>query len=210
MKYEMIIFDLDGTLWETSETTFESANKVLKEYNILDKTVSLDIVKNSMGSSFEECAENYMPYLEKDAREKIFAEMLKFNSKRLSEIGGNVYKNLEETLKTLNQKYKLAIVSNCGAGYIESFLVSSKLEKYFCDYMAAAQYKITKSEAIKRVMNQNNIESAIYVGDTVKDYSSSQGAGIDFIQAKYGFGDDLHTEYSINDITELPKLLEKI
>ena len=208
MKYEMIIFDLDGTLWETTEVTHQSANSILKKHGI-DKEVSIETINKCMGLSFEECAQNYMPYLEKEEREKLLSEMFVLNAKTLGESGGNVYAGLEETLIELIKKYKLAIVSNCGAGYIESFLSSAKLEKYFVDHMAAAQYKISKSEAIKRVMDQNNIKSAIYVGDTKKDYISSSGAGIDFIQAKYGFGEDLHTEYSINDITELPKLLEK-
>ena len=33
---------------------------------------------------------------------------------------------------------------------------------------------------------------------------------IDFIQAKYGFGEDLGTEHSIDDISELPELLENL
>ena len=136
--------------------------------------------------------------------------MLDLNAQILSEFGGNVYKNLEETLEVLSQNYRLAIVSNCADGYIESFLNSSKLDKYFIDYMAAAKYKVTKSEAIRQVVERNDVDSAIYVGDTINDYKATLGADVDFIQAKYGFGEDLKTEYSIEDISELPELLENI
>ena len=37
----MIIFDLDGTLWEKSKTTYESANTILRKNNI-DKEVSVE------------------------------------------------------------------------------------------------------------------------------------------------------------------------
>ena len=47
--------------------------------------------------------------------------MLASVSRTLSVVGGNVYPDLEETLKRLREKYELAIVSNCDAGYIESF-----------------------------------------------------------------------------------------
>ena len=46
--------------------------------------------------------------------------------------------------------------------------------------------------------------------DTINDYKATIGAEIDFIQAKYGFGEDLYTEYSIEDISELPKILDEI
>ncbi len=209
MKFEMIIFDLDGTLWETDKITYKTVNAVLKK-EIENKEISMDTIKATMGCTFEETAEMYMPYFEKEKREKILDEMLWLNAQILSEFGGNVYRNLEKTLINLKGSYKLAIVSNCADGYIESFLSSAKLQEYFVDYMAAAKYKISKAEAIKRVMERNNIKDAIYVGDTSRDYEASQLANIDFIQAKYGFGNDLKTEHSINDIIELPELLETI
>ncbi len=209
MKYEMIIFDLDGTLWETSNQSYKSANSILKKYNnkveILQETVD-----KTMGCTFAKTAELYMPYYDEEKREFILKEMLDKVSQTLSIVGGNVYPNLEETLKKLKEKYELAIVSNCDAGYIESFLESAKLEKYFKDFMAAAKMKIPKAEAIQRVINRNNITSAIYVGDTINDANAAKGAGIEFIHAKYGFGKDIEADYSIERIIELPELLEKI
>lgn len=209
MNVEMIIFDLDGTLWETEKITYKTANAVAKKYN-LGKEITLDTIRKTMGCTFTEAAYNYIPELEKEERERIFSEILSINCKILEEFGGNVYDRLEETLKTLKNEYKLAIVSNCGAGYIESFLNSSKLTNYFVDYMAAAKYKVSKADAIRKVMTRNAINDAIYVGDTIKDYEASKGANIEFVQAKYGFGDDLNTEYSIQDISELPDIIKNM
>lgn len=209
MKFEMIIFDLDGTLWETEKITYKCANAVLRKYNI-NQEITMNVIRDSMGSTFEECAKNYMPNIEKSERERIFEVMLNLNAKILEEFGGNVYKNLKETLEKLKNKYKLAIVSNCADGYIESFLSSSNLEEYFDDYMAAAKFKVSKAEAITEVIKRNNITNAIYVGDTLKDFEATKIANIDFIQAKYGFGENLQTKYSIDDIVELPELLDRI
>ena len=209
MKYEMLIFDLDGTLWETEWISYKTANAVLKKYEA-DKEITMDVIKSTMGCTYAETAEMYMPYYDTEKREKILGQMLDLNAQILSEFGGNVYKNLKETLEKLSENYKIAIVSNCADGYIESFLSSAKMEEYFVDYMAAAKYKISKAEAIKRVMSRNNIKEAIYVGDTSRDYEASKLANINFIQAKYGFGSDLKTEHSIEDIIELPELLETI
>ena len=209
MKYEMVIFDLDGTLWETEEITHQTANAILKKYEA-DKEISMEVIKKTMGYTFSETAEMYMPYFDVEKREKILSQMLSLNSKILSKFGGNVYEGLEETLYTLKKYYKLAIVSNCDDGYIEAFLESSNLNEYFIDYIPAAKYKISKAEALKQMTERNNIKSAIYVGDTIRDYEAAKEVGIDFIQAKYGYGEDLRNKYSIKKITDLPELLENI
>lgn len=208
-KIEMIMFDLDGTLWDTEEVSFEVMNEVIKRHDNL-KEITKEQVAKTMGCTFAETAEIYMPYLEKEDREKFLQEMLDEVAIRLTNVGGNVYDGLENVLIELNKQYKLAIVSNCAAGYIESFLESSGLEKYFIDFAAAAKMKVTKAEAIKAVLERNNIKNAIYVGDTVKDFEASQVAELQFVQAKYGFGADLQTDHSIENISELPDVLKTI
>ena len=209
MSLEMIIFDLDGTLWDTEDMTYENMNKYVKKHKNLKK-IGRDVICQTMGSTFEETAECCMPYLDKEERERILGEMLLFNSEVLSKKGGKLYPNLKEILKKLKNKYKVAIVSNCADGYIESFLESSKLGKYFDDFAAAAKMKVTKTEAIQQVMKRNKVRKAIYIGDTVKDFEASKGAGIEFIQAKYGFGDDLGTKYSVNCFKEIPNIINVI
>ena len=95
-------------------------------------------------------------------------------------------------------------------GYIEAFLDFSKLGKYFDDFIAAAEAKVTKAEAIKMIIERNNIETAVYVGDTDKDKLAAEGADIEFIQALYGFGENLNATHSINEFDALPDMLESI
>lgn len=208
-KIEMIMFDLDGTLWDVTNTTYESANEIAKKYN-LEHEITIETIKSTMGCNIEESAKNYMPYLQPEERLKIMQEMCDYNSKRLSQVGGTLYPELENVLSELKKKYKLAIVSNCGANYIESFLESSKLEKYFGDFMAASKEGITKGQAIRRVMERNDIDKAIYVGDTLKDFEASKEAEIEFVHAKYGFGKNVESKLFINDIRELSSLMDNI
>lgn len=206
---EMIIFDLDGTLWNTEDVSYEVVKEIVKKYDFVQE-ITKDTIAKTMGCTFAETAEMFMPYLEEEKREEILQEILDMTAKKLTVVGGILYEGLEEVLIELKKKYKLAIVSNCAAGYIESFLDSSNLRKYFEDYAAAAKMKVTKAEAIKAVLERNNITKAVYVGDTIKDLEASQGAEMDFIQAKYGFGQDLKTKYSVDGITELPNIIKNI
>ena len=103
------------------------------------------------------------------------------------------------------------IVSNSAEKrYIEAFLNSSDTRKYFKDYIAASSLNISKSAAITKVVNEYGLEKAVYIGDTILDLEAANESKIPFIQAKYGFGNDLNTKYYINKISELPELLENL
>lgn len=210
-QIKMVMFDLDGTLWNTEEVTYQVANEIVNNYEFL-KEITKETVAKSMGVTFEETAEMFMPYLDKEKREDIFQEMLDLLANRLTIVGGAVFEGLKETLIELSKKYKVSIVSNCAAGYIESFLDSSNLGEFFVDFAAAGKMKISKAEAMKIVLQRNDIKNteAVYLGDTIKDLEASKNAGIRFIHAKYGFGRNLVTDYFVDEIKELPELLIKL
>ena len=75
--------------------------------------------------------------------------------------------------------------------------------------MGASSYNMTKSEAIKRMINKYKEKENYYVGDIKKDQESAIKAGIKFIHAKYGFEPNLESELYIEDIKKLPELLKK-
>ena len=210
MNIDSIIFDLDGTLWNSIEGVCGAWKTVLANHPNIDKIITTQDMENCMGLTIDNIGKKLFPDLDEALQMQLMKECCDAEQIYLGEHGGKLYPNLEETLKVLKGKYRISIVSNCADGYIESFLNSSKLDKYFVDYIAAAKYKVTKAEAIRQVIQRNDINSAIYVGDTINDYKATLGAEVDFIQAKYGFGEDLGTEYSIEDISQLPELLENL
>ena len=50
----------------------------------------------------------------------------------------------------------------------------------------------------------------MYVGDTRIDLEAAYKNNIPFVYAKYGFGKSINTNYSINEINELPNVLKLI
>lgn len=199
---DSIIFDLDGTLWNPKKETLEAVNKVTKKYNI-DK-VSSKTIKEGMGHTDEEVMEMYMPKLEKEDQRKLFKEMDQTNIKNLRKNGSKLYPNLMETLKELKQNYKLFIISNCGAGYIESFLDHYNLNNIFTEFIAASKENISKTEGMKRLIKKYNLKKPIYVGDTFGDFNYAKDANVLFVHAKYGYAPDLESKYKIDRIDNLP------
>jgi len=208
MKYDAIYFDLDGTLWETTRITYEATKEISEKYNI--DIVPEEVIAASMGTTKEECAVNYYPNEPMERAIELLEESLELASKKLAIHGGYVYEGLEETLEELSKNYKLGIVSNCIEGYIEAFMISSGLGKYFNDIVAAGKKGIKKSEAIKLAIERDGVKNPIYVGDTNKDKEAAKKAGIEFIHARYGFEPNLENKYHIATIKELPLLLKTI
>lgn len=204
-----IIFDLDGTLWEVIDSTYKSANFIVNKYNL--EEISKDTICKAFGLNREESAKLYFPYMGLNESTKLIDEIAVINIENLKNNGGNVYPNVKEILSKLADKYDLYIVSNTAdIEYIEAFLKLSDTKDYFKNYIAASSLNISKADAIKKVIDDGKIEKAVYIGDTRIDMEAAYANNIPFIQAKYGFGENLNTDYSINEIKELLGLLKNI
>lgn len=204
-----VIFDLDGTLWEVIESTYKSANIIANKYNL--KEISKDTICKVFGLNKEETAKLYFPYMQLSESTKLIDEIAVINIENLKNNGGNVYPNVKEILNKLVEKYDLYIVSNTAEiEYIKEFFKSSDTQKYFKNYIAASSLNISKADAIKKVIDDNKIEKAVYIGDTRIDMKAAYENSLPFVQAKYGFGENLNTDYSINEIKELLGVLKKI
>lgn len=209
MERKAVIFDLDGTLWESIDSTYSSLNKVAKEHNCSE--ISRELVLKNYGNNKVESAELFFPNLEKEEAFKLLDESDQLNIDNLTINGGYLYPGLEEVLFNLQQDYDLYIVSNTSTKkYIESFLISSKLFKYFKDYVAASEIILSKGNALIKLMDDYYIKEAVYVGDTQKDKKAAEVANIPFIQCLYGFGPDLDCEYKIDDISQLPDCVNSV
>lgn len=204
-----ILFDLDGTLWETIDSTYTSINTVAKENNCNE--ISKDLVLKNYGNNKIESAELFFPNIDQQKAFEMLDRSDELNIENLTTNGGYLYPGLEEALFDLQQDYDLYIVSNTSTKkYIESFLISSKLFKYFKDYVAASEIILSKGNAIIKLMDDYYIKDAVYVGDTLKDKKAADVANIPFIQCLYGFGEDLNCEYKISDISQLYDCVKKI
>lgn len=209
MRYDAIYFDLDGTLWDTTDVTYECANKIIEKYNL--PSITREQIEQCMGKTKEECANILYSTTSKEQSLNYLEEALELTTQKLLIKGGKVYEGLETTLQELiDRNYKLGIVSNCLEGYIEAFMISSGLGKYFNDIVAAGKKELKKSDAIKLAIERDGTRNAIYVGDTIKDQEAALGAGIEFIHAKYGFGKDLEAKYHIDNIKDLPDFMKEI
>lgn len=202
-----IILDLDGTLWDSTGCACDIWNRVLEKHEDISFRMTKEKAEQLMGKTMEDIGLILFPELPADARNAIIDEFGDEEVKYLTENGAILYDGLEEVLKELYADYKLYIVSNCQDGYVPAFLHAHKLGQYFMDIEMSGRTGLDKGSNIKLIMERNNIESAVYIGDTEGDEKAARFAGIPFIYAKYGFGNAVSPDEVIADIRELPECI---
>lgn len=203
MKTEAIIFDMDGTMWDSAENVAISWNEVLKKQPDVDITLTGDDIKSVMGMPMDAIAAKFFQGVSAERQMEIMDACGEYENEYLEQHGGILYPGLEETLTKLVENHRLFIVSNCQSGYIEAFLKYYGFEKYFTDILCWGDTKASKGESIKQLMKKNQITDAVYVGDTQGDCDSAYYAGAKFIHAAYGFGEVDRCDGVIWDIREL-------
>ena len=188
MKYDGVLFDLDGTLWNATEGIARSWAEALQAVPDVKRPPTVQELEGVMGMTAESLVDTLFPYLPQARGLEIFDLCCAAENKYLTAHGGKLYEGVDTLLKELSQKLPLFIVSNCNHGYIESFLTAHGFAACFRDYEYIGRTGLQKSGNIRLVVQRNNLKAPIYVGDTQLDCESAKEAGIDFIHAAYGFG----------------------
>ena len=207
----MIIFDLDGTLWDSTVPVAESWNIILKRETGHDVGLLPEDIMRNMGKTMDQIADDLFADLPAEERYALARRCEVFENEYITERGATLYDGVEETLAELKGAgVKMAVVSNCQEGYVKAFLDSMDMWKYFVDYEEWGRTKLLKAGNIRLVMDRNNEDEAIYIGDIQTDADAAHEAGIPCVYAAYGFGEITDAEGTIERFEDLPGLLRKL
>ena len=209
MKIDAVIFDVDGTLWDTTDLVAEAWNKAVAEFGIRrTEPITGDILKREFGKPMNVIMENLFPGVTAQAIPELMKLYSKYEYEFLESCEDELlYPGVVEVFETLSKKCKVGIVSNCQPGYIQLFLEKYKLGHCVVDTECHGATLLSKGENIKLLMERNGIENAIYIGDTIGDYNAAMYAGIPFVFAKYGFGEVEEPYKAIDDIRQVLELV---
>ena len=191
MKYKNIIFDLDGTLWDSTTSIAENWNEVLVRHNLLERPLVASDMHPYMGLLIGDVLKIIFPEITEEFIQKIIAEIMDNEEKILSKNGGILYENVQETLEKLAVNHNLYIVSNALDGYIQAFVEYFNFQELFKDFESHGATGKNKAENIQLLMARNHLKptETVYVGDTQTDYLSAKENDLDFIFCAYGFGE---------------------
>ncbi len=204
-----IIFDLDGTLWDAIKQIMDARN-IAMEKKSLKYRFSYEKTKSYMGLTPEETIPLAFEDVDFSKGLSYFKIALNEEINYLKDNPGKLYPNEEEILNKLKDKYPLFIVSNSDKGYIENYLDSLNMNKYFIDHLCAGDTNKPKWQNILIMKEKYKLDKVIYVGDTLKDFNETKKAGQIFVHASYGFGRIDEKVNKITNLEELPELVDKL
>jgi phosphoglycolate phosphatase len=205
-----IIFDMDGTLWDSAPEVVTSWNATIQKQGYDRAPITTQDMQGVMGKTMDQIAKILFPDLDETKQQELLALCSEEENAYLREHGGTLFPGIRSTLEQLHGKYHLYIVSNCQSGYIEAFLDYYQLHDLIEDIECYGNNKKSKGENIALLYQRNGLDDAVYVGDIQGDYDSSVQAGVKFIHAAYGFGAIRESVPRIERFEDLMQVVEKV
>ena len=189
MKTDGIILDIDGTLWNSTPIVAEAWNEIIEKRDDIPFRFTAKQLTQLFGRPLPVIADMVFPFLEEKERYDLMNECCEREHELLRASTQNIlYPGVAETMKALCKKIPLFIVSNCQAGYIEVFLKATGFGHYFKGHQCPGDTGLAKAANIRKIAETYDLQSPVYVGDTMGDFQACEKARVPFIFASYGFG----------------------
>ena len=191
MKYQLAIFDLDGTLLNTLEDLADSTNYIMRQFGYPERTLAevRSFVGNGIWKLLERSAPKGTSSEEIDRMFELFKEHYGAHCADKTK----PYDGVMELLASLKKKgVRLAVVSNKA-----DYAVKALCEQYFPGYFDEAvgeRIGIVRKPApdtVNEVLKNLQMEKAqaVYIGDSEVDVQTARNAEMDCIAVDWGFRD---------------------
>ncbi len=201
---KLIIFDMDGTLVDSSITLVNAINHV--RFNLSLEPMSRDNILSKLNDHTINSAQYFYETNSFKADHEIwFSEYYKNNHKRELKL----YNGVKELLEELKKKgFKLAIATNAYRISTNQSLIYLDIKEYFNTVACSDEVKRGKPypDMLYKILDELKIETkdALFIGDGERDLEASKNANIDYIMVHWGFSTH-NKEDAVSTIRELKK-----
>ena len=209
IQADSIIFDVDGTIWDSRDTVVKAWNAVMEREYPEKGAFPKEFLTGLFGKTMEDIAAALFPELEGKARDEMAERCFQYENELLEEMPGVVYEGVKETMEHLTKEFSLFIVSNCLCGYIEAFMKGAGITGLITDNLCYGDTLAPKSETLRRLIEKHGLKQPVYVGDTQGDADACKEAGVPMIFVTYGLGEVEDPQISIDSMRELPNIVER-
>lgn len=213
-KYDVIIFDLDGTLSNSGVGITKSVQYALKKFHIIEE--NLDNLKHFVGPPMKEEMMKSYGFSEEQALEAVSAYRERYIPVGIYET--SLYSGSIRLLDELKKSGKIiAMATSKPQSLAEKVTEYLEIDSYFdflmgADMIGGKQKKEDVLRALLEILPVKDKAKMLMVGDTIFDVEGAKIVGIDCIGVSYGYGDkkDMLESGAIGVVDTTEELLEKI
>ena len=204
-----LIFDIDGTLWDSRAIVAEGYNDYLRQIGRPDLQVDAEYLKTLFGKTMTEIADIMLASIPVPERYAVMQGCMDREDEFLHEDPCDIaFPGVKETLEALKKDYRLFIVSNAQCGYPELMMGKLGIRHLFEGWMCFGDTGLPKGDTIRILMERHGITDAVYIGDTQGDLEASERAGLPFLFCAFGFGTPDRWDARLEEFRQLPELLK--
>lgn len=209
MKAESLIFDIDGTLWDSTDLVAKGYNRYLRRIGLDHLQVTGQFLKGLFGRTMTEIADVIFAEIEVPRRYEIMGLCMEEEHLVLQDDPCNIaYPGVVRTMERLAKKHRLFIVSNSQSGYPQLLIEKLGIGPLVQGHLCYGDTGTCKAETIRTLMIRHGITDAVYIGDTQGDMEASYTAGLPFVFCRYGFGTPEKYDAAVDSFPELEDLFE--
>ncbi|MBM7553961.1 HAD hydrolase-like protein [Thalassobacillus pellis] len=215
---QSLIFDMDGTLFQTDkilEISLDDAFSRLRSLNKWDQETPIDKYREIMGVPLPKVWETLLPDHSVEEREQTDAYFLERLIENISRGKGALYPNVKEVFSYLKENdCSIYIASNGLTGYLEAIVSYYHLDEWVTETFSIQQIEsFNKSDLVQGIIKKYSITNGAVVGDRLSDINAAKDNGLVSIGCNFDFAreDELsQANIVIDDLTELQTILSKL
>lgn len=216
MNFSMI-FDMDGTLFQTDkilEISLEETFQELRQKGLWEKETPIEKYRQIMGVPLSVVWETLLPTHPSEIRtmaNEFFHDQLIYN---IQNGNGDLYPRVEELFTYLkNRNIPTFIASNGLPNYLESIVKYYHLDNWVQEVFSIQQIKSKdKSDLVQMILEKYKIQRGAVVGDRLSDIKAAKSNGLFAIGCRFDFAqeDELaHADFIIDDLMEISKIIKE-
>lgn len=206
-----MFFDLDGTLWDATQSTALAWSEVFQRRGLAN-SVTKQQIRSVAGRPYMECLQIICPEAAFSVDiENLLLELERAEREKMYEISGALYPGVRQGLEKISQMAPIYLVSNCNAWYLDAFLDISKTRALFRESLCYGTTGLPKHQNLLQLVSRHSDASMYYVGDTKGDKIAAELAGMTYINAAYGFGGaDVQSHLNFKTFEQIVEFLETL
>ena len=213
VKFDLLIFDLDGTLIDSQLDVGAALNRVLTEHAV--EPISAEVIREHVGYGIQPLILDRLKHLGEDELKAALAQFTAYYLERcVSETV--IYDGVAELLSRLAPVRKV-ILTNKSNRFLSRIMTGLGIEDHFEAQYGRESFARPKPDPlpIVSILREHGIDAgrALMIGDTETDIVAGTGAGVPTCLVTYGYGRaaalaNLRPTYTISNPAELWPLVD--
>ncbi|HDR7648292.1 HAD family hydrolase [Bacillus mycoides] len=215
---QALIFDMDGTLFQTDkilELSLDDTFDHLRSLQLWNTITPIDKYREIMGVPLPKVWEALLPNHSNEVREQTDAYFLERLIENIKRGNGALYPNVKEVFSLIKENNcSVYIASNGLTEYLQAIVSYYDLDQWVTETISIEQiHSLNKGDLVKSILMKYDIKEAAVVGDRLSDINAAKDNGLIAIGCNFDFAqeDELaHADLVIDDLMELKGILPEL